>query len=67
MKALKIILALIVVTWLIVGTVTLIPHATAHKTSSLGYKALCPFAPYSTIISFAAAAIFYFALRKLDV
>ncbi len=33
------------------GLLTLIPHAGASDTSILGYKALCPFAPISTILS----------------
>jgi hypothetical protein len=64
MKLLKIILALIVITWLVVGAITVIPHPSASKISYLGYKAICPFAPYSTIISFAAAAVFDLILKK---
>ena len=30
--------------------VTLIPNASASKVSRLGYKALCSFSPYGTII-----------------
>ena len=45
----------------------MIPHETAHKASYLGYKAICPFTPYSTIISFAAATMFYVAYRKIAV
>jgi hypothetical protein len=66
MKPLKLILAIVIVTWLIVGAVTVIPHETAHKVSYLGYKAVCPFAPYSTVISFAAATVFFVLYRKAN-
>ncbi len=33
------------------GLLTLVPHAGAREASILGYKALCPFAPISTILS----------------
>ena len=33
------------------GLLTLIPHAGAREASILGYKALCPFAPISTVLS----------------
>lgn len=33
------------------GLLTLIPHAGASDASILGYKALCPFAPISTILT----------------
>ena len=33
------------------GLLTLIPHAGASEASTLGYKALCPFAPFSTVLS----------------
>ncbi len=33
------------------GLLTLIPHAGASDAAILGYKALCPFAPISTVLS----------------
>ena len=36
---------------------TLVPDATAHKMSILGYYAHCPFAPWSSLIALALAAI----------
>ena len=35
----------------IAALLTVIPFPGAHETSLLGYKALCPFMPISTIIS----------------
>ena len=33
------------------GLMTLIPHSGAREASILGYKALCPLAPISTVLS----------------
>jgi hypothetical protein len=65
MKLLKIAITLIMITLIVVGAATVIPYQSAHKTSYLGYKALCPFTPYSTIISFAMAAAFYLLFKKV--
>jgi hypothetical protein len=63
MNAKKVILILFVITWLVLAPATLIPRATAHHVSYLGYKAVCSFAPFSTLICLALAAFFYLLLR----
>jgi hypothetical protein len=60
----KILLAVFVAAFVVVGVVTVIPSASVHRVSFLGYKALCPFAPFSTAISFFFAGIFYSPIRK---
>ena len=36
---------------------TLIPHSSAPEPSILGYKALCPFAPVSTLLCLVLAGV----------
>jgi hypothetical protein len=44
--------------------VTLIPAASVSKVSPLGYKALCSFSPYSTILLILAAGVHTFLHRR---
>ncbi len=57
MNTKKVIVGLFILIWLVVGIVAAIPRDTAHHVSYLGYKAMCPFTPYSTLISFAIAGV----------
>lgn len=47
----RIVLRLISILCACVGFVTAIPFSTASETSILGYKAVCPFTPISTLIT----------------
>jgi hypothetical protein len=60
----KLILVLLLVVWISVSVATVIPNDAASHASYLGYKAVCPFAPFSTIIGAVAAAITYVGVRK---
>ena len=55
MKAMKIIFYVV----LILGLLTLAPSPGAGKACLLGYKAKCSFAPISTLIMLAAAAVLF--------
>ncbi len=61
-KGYSILLALTILSTLC-ALATLLPAASASKASFLGYKALCPFAPWSTLLCLADAA-FICAIRK---
>jgi uncharacterized BrkB/YihY/UPF0761 family membrane protein len=43
----------------ILALITLLPHGGAKDLSILGYKAFCPFSPFSTIITFYIALTLY--------
>jgi len=43
---------------------TLIPNASASKVSRLGYKSLCSFAPYGTIILVLLSALHIFLYKR---
>lgn len=47
--------------------VTLIPAASVSKVSPLGYKALCSFSPYSTIVLVLLAGLHIFLHRRSSV
>ena len=50
-KSMRAMLPAIAILFTVSGLLTLIPHGGASEASILGYKALCPFAPISTILS----------------
>ncbi len=64
MNSERIVLALIVVTLIILGVITVVPNPAAHHISHLGYYSVCPFAPFSTITLFVLAASSYAGFRK---
>jgi hypothetical protein len=61
----KIFLVLFMIVWIGLAGTTLIPRASAHHVSYLGYRAFCSFAPFSTLILLAAAGVTYLILRKI--
>ncbi len=50
-KKMRAILPAIAIFFTLSGLLTLLPHPGASEASILGYKALCPFAPISTVLS----------------
>jgi hypothetical protein len=50
-KNLQALLPAIAILFTVGGLITLIPHAGASEASILGYKALCPLAPISTVLT----------------
>jgi protein-S-isoprenylcysteine O-methyltransferase Ste14 len=65
MNSKKIIAALLVVIFLILGVLTVVPNPAAHHISHLGYYSVCSFAPFSTATLFIFAAVFYAGFRKV--
>jgi hypothetical protein len=49
-KTPKPLLRILSITLALLAVMTILPHGDAGSPSVLGYKALCPFAPFSTII-----------------
>jgi len=49
---------------LVLAVLTLIPMASASKVSLLGYRALCSFAPISTLLLLALVGFHYFLYRR---
>ena len=49
-KNMLVLLSAIAMLFTLGGLFTLMPHAGASEASILGYKALCPFAPISTLL-----------------
>jgi hypothetical protein len=45
--------------FLLAGIATLLPYSNATYECMLGYRAICGFAPFSTIVCFIAAAAAY--------
>ena len=65
MNSKKIVAALLVVTFFILGVLTVVPNPAAHHISHLGYYSVCSFAPFSTATLFALAAASYAGLKKM--
>ncbi|BCS98410.1 hypothetical protein DSLASN_40420 [Desulfoluna limicola] len=57
--------AMAITAWILIlaGASTLIPWAAASEANVIGYKSLCPFAPFSTLICMMGANILL-TLRK---
>lgn len=49
--------AIIAIVLVLVAIVTLLPRSTARRRCALGYKALCTFAPMSTLLLLLSAGI----------
>lgn len=49
--------------FIVLGILTLVP-APVSKPNLIGYHSICPFAPVSTIISWAIAGVFYWLGRR---
>ena len=65
MNSKKIVATLLVVTFLILGVLTVVPNPAAHHISHLGYYSVCSFAPFSTATLFIFAAASYASFRKV--
>lgn len=48
----RLLLRLVSIVLIIAGFATFMPFGPAEEVSVLGYKALCPFTPFSTVIAF---------------
>jgi len=48
----------------VLGICTLIPYTNSSKNCFLGYKAICPFTPISTIICLAIAGFIFWLGKK---
>ena len=63
MKIISVILIVIIISGIASAIITVTPNESAKKVNYLGYKASCPFSPFSTIIS-AAIAVIAFLIGK---
>jgi len=52
-------------TLVILAVVTVMPDAQARMVNHLGYRAVCPFSPYSTLTLLAMSGVFYVIARAL--
>ncbi len=62
----KISLQMVSILFACLGLFTLIPWASADHASILGYYALCPFSPISTVILLYLARIVYGHIRRIE-
>ena len=65
MNSNKAILLFLAATLVILAVVTVMPDAQARMVNHLGYRAVCPFSPYSTLTLLAMSGVFYVIARAL--
>ncbi len=67
MEVKTIIVGLIIVIWCIATVKTVTPNQNASKPCRLGYKAMCSFTPFSTVICLIGAATTYIIAKSLGI
>jgi hypothetical protein len=65
MQTLKIVAIAVIVILSIAAVKTALPNEDVSKPCLAGYKAACSFAPISTVILFAAAAVVFFLSKDV--
>jgi hypothetical protein len=64
MNSKKLSFFLLALVFFILAFVTLVPNSSERIVSHLGYRSVCPFAPYSTLTLFIMSGGFYLLGRR---